>query len=194
MSKELRAATQQAIALEGALKKATTDKGISYASLTSELKKSGTSAQQLVTTLAKGGSQFTASLNAANAALALSNRSVVTMSAKIAEMARVFAQSFKFTAAQTAIRAIAGEVQGAVIWVKELNSALNEIATVTGKTSLEMERVTSNTITAARDLKVAASEYAEGALIFYQQGLSDDEVARRTEITVKAAKAANESI
>ena len=109
-------------------------------------------------------------------------------------MARVFTQSFKFTAAQTAIRAIASEVKASVNWVKQLNDALNDIAVVTGKTPDQMAKMTQNTITAARDLRVAAKEYAEGALIFYQQGLGDTEVAQRTEITIKAAKAANQSV
>ena len=55
MSDELAAATKQAMALEQALKKATTDKGVSYVTLTNELRKAGTSAAQMVTTLAKGG-------------------------------------------------------------------------------------------------------------------------------------------
>jgi hypothetical protein len=52
-----------------------------------------------VTTLAAGGSNFTASLNAANTALARANRNVITLNSKIKEMARVLTQSFKFTAA-----------------------------------------------------------------------------------------------
>jgi len=43
-------------------------------------------------------------------------------------------------------------------------------------------------------LRVAARDYAEGALIFYQQGLNDEEVKRRNEVTIKAAKAAGQSV
>jgi TP901 family phage tail tape measure protein len=43
-------------------------------------------------------------------------------------------------------------------------------------------------------LRIAANDYAEGALIFYQQGLGDDEVARRVEITAKSARAAGQSL
>lgn len=116
------------------------------------------------------------------------------MNSKIAEMARVFTQSFKFTAAQTILRSISSEAQAAVRWVANLNDAVNDIAVVTGKTGADLDKVTQAAIKGSRELRVAAADYAEGALIFYQQGLNDDEVTRRNEITIKAAKAANQSI
>lgn len=180
--------------LEKAIKRATTDKGISYYSLNSELRKAGSSAQILTTTLAQGGTQFQASLNAANTALAMSNRQVISLNSKIKEMSRVMVQSFKFTAAQTVIRELGSQMQEAVRWTTDLYDAVNEIGIVTGKTGVELEAVTQQSIVAAKNLRVAAKEYAEGSLIFYQQGLSDDEVSKRTEVTVKAAKASGESI
>lgn len=194
MSAEVQKATQQAIILEKAIKRATTDKGISYYSLTSELAKAGTNAAKLTSTLAAGGRQFSASLNAANIALATADRSVISLNSKIKEMSRVMVQSFKFTAAQTFIRAISNEVRQAYQWVEELNSAITNIGVVTGKTAAQLDLVTQSAIQGAKELRVAASEYAQGQLIFYQQGLSDDEVTKRTEITVKAAAAANQSM
>lgn len=180
--------------LEKALKRATTDKGVSYLSLNNELAKAGTSADKLVATLASGGPQFAASLNAANNALALSNRQVISLNAKLQEMSRVLVQSFKFTAAQTFLRQVSSQAREAYRWVEDLNSAVNQIAVVTGKTDGEMEKITQAAIKGSKELRVAAQDYAEGALIFYQQGLNDEEVTRRNEITIKAAKAAGSSI
>jgi hypothetical protein len=56
--------------LEKALKRATTDKGISFYSLNAELQKAGTNASQLVATLAAGGKDFHSSLMMANTAFA----------------------------------------------------------------------------------------------------------------------------
>lgn len=194
LTPEIQKATKEAMALEKAMRRATTDKGISYYSLQSELRKAGTSAAQLTSTLAAGGDKFAASLNAANTALALSNRHVISLNAKVQEMARVMLQSFKFTAAQAAIQGISGQIQEAVRWTVDLYDAINEIGIVTGKSGAELEAVTQRTISAAKDLRVAAKEYAQGELIFYQQGLNDAEVARRTEIVTKAAKASGESM
>lgn len=194
MSEELAKATQQATILQNALKRATSDKGISFYTLNSELNKAGTSAKQLVTTLAAGGSNFTASLNAANTALARANRNVITLNSKIKEMARVLTQSFKFTAAQTFLQGFSSAAQEAYQWVYDLDKTITNIGVVTGYTGDQLDKVTKNAIAGAKELRIAANDYAEGALIFYQQGLGDDEVARRVEITAKSARAAGQSL
>lgn len=194
MSDELAKATQQATILQNALKRATSDKGLSFYTLNSELNKAGTSASQLVTTLASGGTAFTASLNAANTALAQANRNVITLNSKIKEMARVLTQSFKFTMAQAFLQGVSNAAREAYQWVYDLNKTITDISVVTGYQGEQLDKVTKSAIQGARELRVAADEYAKGALIFYQQGLNDDEVARRTEITVKAAKAAGSSM
>lgn len=181
--------------LEKALAKATAQDGtISYSKLTSELNKGGTSAAKLTSELAKGGTMFVNSLNAANSALALSNRSAITLGKQMKEISRVVTQSFKFTAAQIFLRQISSGAEQAKRWVVDLNEAVNNIAVVTGKTGDEVKKVTEQAVKGSAQLKVAAKDYAEGALIFYQQGLNDKEVIRRNEITIKASKAAGQSI
>ena len=179
ISKEIRDATNQAMVLEKALKRATTDKGVSYSQLEIELAKAGTSAGKLTATLAQGGAAFASSLNAANNALALSNRQVISLNRTLEEMRRVLIQSFKFTAAQTFLRAVSTEAREAVKWVTNLHDAVNEIGIVTGKTDGELKKVTTQAIYGSKELRVAAEDYAKGALIFYQQGLNDNEVIRR---------------
>lgn len=194
MSKEIASAVQQARILETALKKATTDKGLSFYSLNAELTKAGTSAAKLTATLAAGGTQFQASLNQANLALSRADRSVISLNSKIKEMGRVITQSFKFTAAQELLQGISTAAQQAYQWVYELDKTITDIGVVTGYTGDQLDKVTQNAIAGARELRIAANDYAEGALIFYQQGLGDDEVARRVEITAKAARAAGSSL
>lgn len=176
------------------MKRATTDKGISFHSLNSELSKAGLNAQVISHNLTLGGDRFLGTLNEVNRAFALSNRNVISLNTKIKEMSRVMVQSFKFSLAQQAIRSISNEVRNSIRWVEQLNDEINKIGIVTGKTQSELDAVTERTILAARNLRIAAKEYAEGELIFYQQGLKDDEVQRRTEVTVKAAKAAGENV
>lgn len=194
MTDEIAKATQQAMILEKAIKRATTDKGISYYSLNAELRKAGTSAAKLTATLASGGQQFAASLNAANVALAQSDRTLISLSAKIKEMSRVMVQSFKFTAAQSTLQAISNAAREAYQWVYNLDKTITNIGVVTGYTGDQLDKVTQNAIAGAKELRIAANDYAEGALIFYQQGLGDDEVARRVEITAKSARAAGQSL
>lgn len=193
MSDEIAAAVKQAQILETALKKATTDKGLSFRSLNSELQKAGTTATEMVATLAKAGPAFAGSLDSFLTAFATADRSLISINSKLKEMQRVMTQSIKFTAAAQIQQFVYGQVQEAISWVRELNSELNTIAIVSGKTAEEMNKVFESVIKNSKELRVAADDYAYAAQIFYQQGLGDEEVERRSQITIKAAQAAGQS-
>lgn len=193
MSNEVAAAVKQAQILEQTLKKATTDKGTSFIQMNLELKKMNTSAEEMVATFIKAGPAFSGSLNTMLQSFATADRNLLSMSAKIKEMGRVLTQSFKFSAAQSAIQFVTSEAQEAIQWVQKLDSQLNTIQIVSGKTAAEMEKVYDVVIQKSKELRVTAQDYAEASQIFYQQGLGDEEVARRSEITIQAAKAAGQS-
>lgn len=194
LSAGLADAVKQAQTLEAILTKATTEKGLSFYSMQSALREAGTSAEHMVATLGGAGQAFSGSFNLALKSLNQANRSVISISSQIKEMQRVMSQSVKFTAAQGIQRAFMSAVSSAISWVKELNTEIAQIGTVTGKVGTELDKVYTTIINGSRELRVAASDYAEAALIFYQQGLSDKEVERRTEITIKAARAAGASV
>lgn len=193
MSDEIAAAVKQAQILERALSKATTDRGVSFRALNSELQKAGTTASEMVATLAQAGPAFAGSLDSFLGAFATADRNLIGISKKIKEMQRVMTQSIKFTAAAQIQQFVASQVQEAISWVKELNSELNTIAIVSGKSAEAMNKVYESVIRNAKQLRVAADDYAYAAQIFYQQGLGDEEVERRSQITIKAAQAAGQS-
>lgn len=86
-----------------------------------------------------------------------------------------------------------GAVQGAYGYAQDLNESLNNIRIVTGQSIDQMDKFAERANKAARALSTTTTEYTNASLIFYQQGLDDDEVAKRTEVTVKMANAAGES-
>lgn len=158
-----------------------------------ELKKAGTSAAELVKTFSQAGPAFSGSMNVLLQSFAQADRSLLSLNSKLKEMKRVLLQSAKFTFAQDAIRFVTSSIQESIRWVQELDSTLNTIQRVSNKTASEMENVYRTIIQGASDLRVAASEYAEASVIFYQQGLGDSEVKKRADITLEAAKAAGQS-
>lgn len=194
MAPEVQKAVVAANALKTALNEATTNKGLSLSLMEQSLARSGLSVRQMLTNLSAGGPTFAKSFNLALASLATANRQVITLSSTLQEAGRVFTQSLKFTSAQTAIRFLTSSFQQAVGWVKDLDSAVANIAVVTGKAGEGLQSVYDNIIEGAADLRVASKEYAEASLIFYQQGLNDSEVQRRTQITIESAKAAGQSV
>lgn len=70
---------------------------------------------------------------------------------------------------------------------KSLDTSLNSIRIVTGKSADEMERFAKQANKASQNLGRSTKDYTDASLIYYQQGLGDAEVAARTETTLKAA-------
>lgn len=193
LSKELSEAVISARTLENVLSKATTTKGLSFVQMNAELRKAGITADQLITNLAKGGQNFSGSLNEALISFSSANREAIKLNDTLKEAGRVFTQSLKFNIANQAINSFQDNIRETIEWVIDLNDQLTQIQIVSGKSSSAMEQVSASILANARDLKVAASDYAQASQIYYQQGLSDAEVERRANITIKAAQAANES-
>lgn len=193
MSDDIAKAVTQAQILEKTLKAATTDKGISFLKLNSELQKAGSSAEELVATLSQAGPAFSGTLNTFLQSFAQADRNLISLNGHLKEMQRVMTQSIKFTAAQQIQQFVVNQIQEAIQWTRQLNDELTTIAIVSGKTAKQMEQVYQVVIDKSKELRVSAQDYAEAAQIFYQQGVPDDEVIRRSDITIKAAQAAGQS-
>lgn len=87
-----------------------------------------------------------------------------------------------------------GSIQKAYYYVRDLDTALNDIRIVTGKSNEEMADFAKNANEAAKALGTSTRNYTEGSLIYYQQGLSDEEVKTRTDITAKTALVTGQSM
>ena len=95
--------------------------------------------------------------------------------------------TLKWTFSSSLINRFTGAIQQAVGYVEHLDSSLNDIRIVTKKSADEMQIFGERANDAAKALGKATTDYTEAALIYYQQGLSDEEVAARAETTLKAA-------
>ena len=84
---------------------------------------------------------------------------------------------------------ISGSFQEMYGYIKNLDNSLNDIRIVTGKSADEMERFAVQANNAAKQLGITTTGYTKASLTFYQQGLSDEEVRARTELTTKVANA-----
>ena len=82
---------------------------------------------------------------------------------------------------------MAGSVQQAYGYVKSLDTSLNNIRIVTGKSADEMDRFAKQANRAAQELGKSTTDYTNASLIYYQQGLGDQDVKARTETTLKTA-------
>ena len=82
---------------------------------------------------------------------------------------------------------ILSSVSKAWTYVKGLNSDLNDIRIVTGKSADQMERFAKTANKTAKELAVSTRDYTQGALLYYQQGDNEETVETKTNITAKAS-------
>lgn len=85
-----------------------------------------------------------------------------------------------------------GAMQTAVGYTKDLDKSLSSIRIVTQQSAEDMANFTKRANEAAKALSTTTTDYTNASLIYYQQGLTDEEVEARTNVTIKLANTARE--
>lgn len=106
---------------------------------------------------------------------------------------KTLANTAKWQISSNLMHGVQGSLQKAYYYAKDLDKSLNDIRIVTGQSSDQMAQFAEKANKAAQALSTTTTNYTNASLIYYQQGLSDKEVADRTEVTIKMANAAGES-
>jgi hypothetical protein len=88
-------------------------------------------------------------------------------------MSTTLVNTVKWNAASSAINGITRSVEQAWGYVKSLDTSINNIRIVTGKSADEMANFAVKANEAAKSLGKTTTDYTNAALIFAQQGLSD---------------------
>lgn len=100
----------------------------------------------------------------------------------------------KWSVAYGAINNISNGIKSAWNYAVSLDSALNDIRIVTGKSYEDMEKFAVSANKAAKALGTTTKNYTKGALIYYQQGLNEKDVMARAEVTAKAANVTGQTM
>lgn len=106
---------------------------------------------------------------------------------------KTLANTAKWQISSNLTHGVQGSLQKAYYYAEDLNRSLNDIRIVTGQSNDQMAEFAEKANKAAQALSTTTTNYTNASLIYYQQGLSDKEVADRTEVTIKMANAAGES-
>lgn len=86
-----------------------------------------------------------------------------------------------------------GAIETAYGYAQDLNESLNNIRIVTNKSTEDMGNFAKSANEAAKALSTTTTDYTNASLIYYQQGLSDEEVLERTKTTIKFANVSRQS-
>ena len=108
-------------------------------------------------------------------------------------MGVTLANTIKWSVASSAINSLTGSVQKAWSFTRQLDESLNNIMIVTGKSSDQMAAFARQANSAAKALGSTTKAYTDAALIYYQQGLGESDVAARAGVTIKAANVTGQS-
>ena len=140
-----------------------------------------------VSRIKQAGAQGEVAFNNMYKAALTTHNQVKKVQTTLDKMGTTLSNTIKWGISSSIMNNFTGAVQQAYGYVKSLDTALNDIRIVTGKSSEEMERFAIQANNAAKALGKTTNDYTKASLIYYQQGLSDEETAARTNVTLKAA-------
>lgn len=193
---EIENATKAAAQLQVQLKNATNVKTgqLDLGKFNESMQKSGMSLkqyQQQLSNLGSTGDKVFASLaqSITNAEIPL-KRSNALMD----EMWTTMKNTARWQLSSSILHAFVGALEAAYGYAKDLNESLTNIRIVTGQTSDQMAAFAERANQAAQQLSTTTTQYTDASLIFYQQGLSDEEVKKRTDATIKMANVTGDSV
>ena len=112
----------------------------------------------------------------------------------IANIGETLFNAAKWSVSYGIINNIINGIKSAWNYAISLDSALNDIRIVTGQSYEQMEKFAVSANKAAKNLGTSTKNYTKGALIYYQQGLSEKDVIARTNVTAKAANVTGQTV
>lgn len=192
---ELDDAKRAASELEAALEKAYNPAlgTLNIQKFNEELKKSDGGAEGVRARLEKIGTQGSAAFRNVTMELMTQNKYLKQSSEFLDKMATTMANTVRWSITSGIMNSITASIQQAYGYAKNLDTSLNDIRIVTGKSADEMSRFAIEANKAAKSLGQSTKSYTDASLIYYQQGLSDKEVKARAETTLKAANVTGQS-
>lgn len=115
------------------------------------------------------------------------------LSGRLKKFAQGLMNTAMWTIQSNAIHAVQSALQGAYGYAQKLNKGLTDIAIVSDLNTQQLTEFAKTANQMAKELSASTADYVSGALIYYQAGLSDEEVIERTNTTIRLAQTSGES-
>lgn len=186
---QIKAASKAATELQHNLQRAVNvDTGkIDLSKFAIGLKQSGKTLTQYRTELAKIGPEGNQVFLSLASNIAAAEVPTVRLNKVAHELFVTFKNTAKWMISSSFLHGMVGAFQSAYSYAQSLDKSLNNIRIVTSQSTDQMAKFAQEANKAAQSLSTSTLNYSNAALIYYQQGLSDQEVKERTDATVKMA-------
>ena len=166
---------------------------INVGNFVNSIKKAGMSVSDLKAQLVAAGPAGITAFNSISNAIMRANIELNQTPKFLQKFGETFINVMKYNISGAIMNNVTGSIQQALGFVKSLDTSLNDIRIVTDKSAESMANFSRQASAAAKELGKSTTDYTEASLIYYQQGLGDEEVKARTETTLKAANVTGQS-
>lgn len=185
----LQTAATTARTLEGILNKAfNADLGsLNVNKFNQELLKSNINIHELKTNLSGAGTAGATAFNALSSGILNTNVAIKQSNKLLDDLATSMSNTIKWGITSSIFNTITSSISKAVTYAEQLDRSLNDIRIVTDNSANSMAKFAEEANIASKNLGASTLDYTQASLIYYQQGLSDEEVKARAEVTLKAA-------
>ena len=158
------------------------------------LKESGMTLEKYKAALMQAGPQGQQAFGQLAAAVASADTHIIRISERMQKLGQTFANTVRWQISSSALNAITSTLSNAQRYAEDLNASLNDIRIVTGYSAAEMDKFAKKANESAKALSTTTKRYADASLIYFQQGLSDEKVQKRTDITIKMANVTGQAV
>lgn len=162
--------------------------------LNTNLGKTGQNLSVLTTNLLKAGQTGQQAFMNIQRVVANSSVAVTKANGVLAQFATTLANTARWQLSSSILHGFMGALNSAFSYAEDLNESLNNIRIVTGYNVDKMTEFAQQANKAAKALNTTTVAYTDASLIYFQQGLNDDEVQKRTDVTVKMANVTGQSV
>ena len=145
------------------------------------------SVQNLQKALVQSGTAGVTAYNNFASAILNTNIELKQTSATLDKMAITLKNTIRYGISSSIFNNLSNSIQKAFDYAVKLDTSLTDIRIVTEKSADEMDRFAVRANQVAKDLGRSTKDFTEASLIYYQQGLGDEEAQARAEVTMKAA-------
>lgn len=194
LSSDLFEAAKAAQQLNQFLLNATTSTGsLDLSKFNASLQQSGMELKDYANRLIAIGPQGEEAFLRVAAAIGRAETPLIRTSSLMDQLWITMKNTMRWQITSSALQGFIGSLQTAYGYAQDLNESLTNIRIVTENSQEDMAKFAKQANEAAKALSTTTVDYTDAALIYYQQGLSEQEVLDRTETTIKMANAAGVS-
>lgn len=167
---------------------------LDFAKFSNSIQKSGKELKEYGATLVSLGPAGEQAFLSLSKSIAQSEIPIMRVNDKLKALKTTLMNTLRWQISSSVLQGALGAIQNAYQYAQDLNKSLTNIGIVTGQDTAQMAKFALEANKAAQALSTTTTAYTNAALIFYQQGLNDQQVKERTDATIKMANVTGESV